>query len=163
MRNRREAHMLLHGRLQILRQVIRKSTRCSWLPSFGRSKRVQDRCLQIKNQTRQSSLSSYENLSDLCKRFKVRDILIATSRVTNVGMDEVLSDRRSPDYVLARHITMYLSFKYTGYSFPKIGHILSRDHSTIIYGVKKITRLLKTNNNLQETIYRIEKELDGKK
>tara|TARA_B100002019_G_scaffold293505_1_gene321695 strand:+ start:6817 stop:6993 length:177 start_codon:yes stop_codon:yes gene_type:complete len=58
---------------------------------------------------------------------------------------------------------MYLSFKYTGYSFPKIGHILSRDHSTIIYGVKKITRLLKTNKNLQETIYRIEKELDGKK
>ena len=51
----------------------------------------------------------------------------------------------------------------TGYSYPKIGHILSRDHTTIIYGNNKIKEKIKTDPELRDLVGRIVDYLNGKK
>ena len=144
--------MLLQRRFQIFGQAKRKPTRGNGLFSNSGSKGFQNRCVQIEDQTGSSSASTSEDLSDLCKGFKVRDIVIETSRVTGVPTDLILCERRDPTFVYARHIIFYLAVELTGYSLPKIGHILTRDHTTIMYGRDKMKRLLQTDEKLQETI-----------
>ena len=50
----------------------------------------------------------------------------------NVRREDLVGTRRTKDVAAARHITIYLIRRITDMSFPNIGKIFSRDHSTII-------------------------------
>lgn len=52
---------------------------------------------------------------------------------------ELISVRRLPKNVWARHVGMYLSKKLTGASFPAIARLFrKRDHTTVMHAVRKI-------------------------
>ncbi len=56
--------------------------------------------------------------------------------------EEIIGRGREASLCLARHIAIYLVQKYSGLSSPDIGDIFdSRDHSTVLYGAKKIKAL----------------------
>ena len=75
----------------------------------------------------------------------------------NLTLAEFLADRRTDDVVRARHIAMYLTKKLTALSFPQIGNRLGdRDHTTVLFGVRKMERLIKTDSELAKTIADIE-------
>ncbi len=66
---------------------------------------------------------------------------------------DIISARRTAKLSLARFVVMYLARKLTLRSYPEIGLYLGgRDHSTIIHGVQKITRLRKTDADLDAKI-----------
>lgn len=50
----------------------------------------------------------------------------------------LISNHRGEDAVRARHIVMWRLRNQLGFSYPKIGRILSRDHTTVMHGVKKV-------------------------
>ena len=78
----------------------------------------------------------------------------------NLTLAEFLADRRTTDVVLARHIAMYLAKKLTFLSFPQIGkRFAGRDHTTVISGVRKMERLIKTDAELAKTISDLEARL----
>jgi chromosomal replication initiator protein len=52
---------------------------------------------------------------------------------------------------------MYLLKKLTGMSFPEIGQVLGgKNHSTIIYGVKKMEECIKKDSKFKNSIEKIE-------
>ena len=54
---------------------------------------------------------------------------------------------------------MYLCRFLIGSSYPKIGEIFDRDHSTVITGVEKVENELKTDNQLIKAISDLKKRL----
>lgn len=71
-----------------------------------------------------------------------------------VEPDHVLNGDRHGRLVYARHIIWWLLRRVTrDMPFERIGQIFNnRDHSTVIYGVDKIDRMLPRNKNLQTDI-----------
>jgi chromosomal replication initiation ATPase DnaA len=64
------------------------------------------------------------------------DDLIAIAKEHHVLFDDILSTGRSKN-VLAARIACYKHLRKKGLSYPEIGKAMLRDHSTIIYVVRK--------------------------
>ena len=56
---------------------------------------------------------------------------------TGVTLEDVLGHSRHKNVVIARHALMALVREETNLSYPQIGEIFNRDHTTIIAAVKK--------------------------
>ena len=73
----------------------------------------------------------------------IKEIQEAMCAKYNISREELLSSSRKSKYILPRHMAMYLCRK-EGYSFPAIAFYFKRkDHTTVMYAVKKIEKLLK--------------------
>lgn len=102
-----------------------------------------------------------EILKDLL-RIKKRDvnvdlILKEVSHVFNIKISDLKSNKKNNSIVLPRQVAMYLIKKFTNLSFPEIGKVLGgKNHSTIIYGVKKIEEILEHDVKLRKTVNKIE-------
>lgn len=54
-----------------------------------------------------------------------------------VTVEAILTGTRRPRVVSARHVACWL-LRDTGRSFPDVGRTMRRDHSTVIYAVRKV-------------------------
>ncbi len=73
------------------------------------------------------------------KALTIRSIQEQVCTYFNLDLQEFLSKKRNRKLVLPRHIAMYLCRTLTDYSLPVIGQEFGgRDHSTVVYAVKKI-------------------------
>ena len=71
----------------------------------------------------------------------------------SLGYDDLIGRKRTKDVANARQIAMYLLRQENDMSLPAIGDQLGgRDHSTVRYGVEKITEDLEHNEALRQTI-----------
>jgi chromosomal replication initiator protein len=90
----------------------------------------------------------------------IEQIQGAVAELFHVAIADLRGDRRQQSIAYPRHIAMYLCRELTDASLPKIGAKFGgRDHSTVLHGVNKITRLLKEDreafNVVQELTTRI--------
>lgn len=77
-----------------------------------------------------------------------------------VTIEDLKSKKRTSKINYPRQIAMYLSRMMTDESFPRIGlEFGGRDHSTVIYGVDKITKELKENKTLEKIINEIKDKI----
>jgi chromosomal replication initiation ATPase DnaA len=58
-----------------------------------------------------------------------------------VERELLLGVTRQAEVTLARHAAMALAQRCLAYSLPRIGRLLHRDHTTVLHGVRRITRL----------------------
>ena len=92
---------------------------------------------------------------------------LSEQRIINVVADyysltpsQVTGNSREGKIALARHVSMYLIRSMLDIPFTRIGMIFGgKDHSTVMSGVEKVERELKTNSNLQEAITELKKRL----
>lgn len=79
----------------------------------------------------------------------------------NVTYNDITSSNRSKDIALARQVVMYLCRHHLDrYSLDQIGASVGRrDHSTVINGINKITKLIKEDPSMKITIEAIEKKM----
>ncbi len=71
----------------------------------------------------------------------------------NIKLSDMRSSRRMQSIARPRQIAMYLSKQLTDLSLPEIGRNFGgKDHTTVMYAVRKIEELLETNGSLQEDI-----------
>ena len=103
----------------------------------------------------------------------LKDVLYANDRQVTIediqkkvaehyGMQtkELLSQRRTRDFVRPRQIAMYLAKTLTTNSLPEIGkRFAGRDHATVIHAVKKINQLMVTDNELCQKVETLKKIL----
>jgi chromosomal replication initiator protein len=69
----------------------------------------------------------------------VEKILSAVSGYFAIGLDQLLSARRTRDLVVPRQIAMYLLRSEAGLSYPRIAEEMGgKDHTTIMHGVRKV-------------------------
>ena len=73
---------------------------------------------------------------------------------------QISSKDRSGQVVLARHITMYLIRKHLDIPLKKIGELLGgRDHTTVMSGIEKVEKELKTDEQLKNAIEQLEQRI----
>lgn len=96
----------------------------------------------------------------IVRRPKMSAILAVTSRQYGVKVLDVISERRTKDVILPRHVAMYLGRELTTLSYPMIGRRVGRkDHTTILSACRKITRLLSADIRLAAEIDNIKRDL----
>ncbi len=106
------------------------------------------------------------NISD-CKNI-LKDVFNQTKVITvdkiqntvsnffNIGLSEMLSQRRSRPLARPRQIAMFLAKKMTTRSLPEIGRrFANRDHTTVIHAVKTISRLSEQDDEMKKNISQI--------
>ena len=77
-------------------------------------------------------------------------ILEETSEVCEVTIEQMKSAIRKREVAVARHIYSYLCRKHTRCSFDYIGRQINRDHSSVLFGAKKIKNWLDMKYYRQE-------------
>jgi hypothetical protein len=106
-------------------------------------------------------------LADRCEPTAVPPPQIQVSRIIAVvsaryGLNpaDIMSDRRTANYVAPRQVIMYLARKMTSRSFPMIGKDLGgKDHTTIFYGAEKVAKKLATDEGLAAEIDRLRRAI----
>ena len=83
----------------------------------------------------------------VCERYHVRPA-------------EMDSPRRARAVARPRQVAMYLAKQLTSLSLPDIGRKFGRDHSTVLYGVRKIEKLMEADRALQEEVEALRRELE---
>ena len=79
-------------------------------------------------------------------------ILELTAKYYQLKVSDLKSKNRSKTIALARSIAMYLIREKLSLSYTEISSIFSRDHSTALHAVNKITDELLSNHELEGTI-----------
>ncbi len=94
-------------------------------------------------------------------KIEVKDIQSITAKYFNISIPDIISDKKKKIYSYPRQLAMYLSRKYTDLSFQEIGFLFGdRDHTTVIYALKKIERIKNINKEIKNDINNIENLLN---
>ena len=88
-------------------------------------------------------------------------IIEVVSEHFHISVDQMISKTRSSEIARPRQIAMYLCKTMTSDSLDVIGQLLGgRDHSTIIHGIKKVTKDYEENDSTRTLIETIKKKIN---
>lgn len=79
----------------------------------------------------------------------IRDLIGSQFRVS---VDDLRSRSRKRSITFPRQMAMYLTRKYTTKSLADIGNIYNRDHSTVLYAIKTITKDMSRETSIREQV-----------
>ena len=79
-------------------------------------------------------------------------IIRAVAKYFELDYEDIIGKDRSQKMVEPRKIAMYMVRNMTGESYPKMGKVFNRDHTTIKYAVDTLEELLKTDSALKAQI-----------
>jgi chromosomal replication initiator protein len=92
----------------------------------------------------------------------MEEILKLVTDEFGVKMSDLQSRRRTNAIAYPRQIGMYLARRVTRHSLEEIGGFFGgRDHSTVLYAVDKITRLVKEDQACRDVVVRFLDRLQG--
>lgn len=87
-------------------------------------------------------------------------ILDIVARYYDVTVSEIMSKKRSRDITIPRQVSMYLCRSILDETFPKIGEIFKKDHTTVMHACTKIDEEMdKTDSPIYYDIEEIKKRL----
>jgi chromosomal replication initiator protein len=102
-------------------------------------------------------------LADLLPRQRTLtapQIIETVSAFYGVAGDALLGPDRTKEVAMARQVAMYLLREETDASLPAVGESLGgRDHTTIMYGYKKIADMIERDDNLRRQVIAIRERL----
>lgn len=78
-----------------------------------------------------------------------------------VSKEDLLSNKRNSNIVYARHIAIYLIRSITEMSYPNIGKIFDKDHTTIIASIQKMEKKILNDTNFAMEINTLERTIRG--
>lgn len=78
-----------------------------------------------------------------------------------ISSEDIRSNSRAAQTVMARQICMTLLREFTNLSFAKVGRLLGRDHTTVVHGVKRMTRLRTTDPAIAALFRELIEQLGG--
>lgn len=94
------------------------------------------------------------------KEVTPEEIIKHVARFFNIRSSDIKSKKKSSSVVLPRQIAMYIMRKRTKLSLPEIGHHFGgRDHSTVIYSLNKIEKMVQDEKKIKEIVESILKKL----
>ena len=86
-----------------------------------------------------------ETRMDVNSSERARYMLRYIAKMKAIKIEEILSDRRFREFVEARQILMWEMYKHLTWSLPRVGRFLGRDHSTVLYGKRRVDEEIKKN------------------
>ena len=105
-------------------------------------------------------------LSDLLRaserKLTIDEIMRRTCEHYNLRMSDMVSARRTRSVARPRQMAMYLAKKLTPRSYPEIGRKFGgKDHTTVLYAVRKIEELMQTDGQLAEDAQLLQRRLES--
>ncbi len=104
----------------------------------------------INRTKRGASLSAYAKVrrdkEDSACLSELKSIEGLVESLFGFSLEDILSHNRKMDLVFARYAVFYV-LKGSGNGWSTIGNVLSRDHSTVIYGVNSIIDFIDMYNS----------------
>lgn len=95
-------------------------------------------------------------------RVSPENIIKSTASYYNIKLSQLKGKRRDRKFAWPRQVIYFLLRTKLDISLEQIGVLLGgRDHTTILYGVNKVSRILEKNEDMRVDILRIKKELFG--
>lgn len=86
------------------------------------------------------------------KTISAKQLIDKVAKYYDLSAKDLLGKSRVKNIKTARQISMYLMKEELGLSTVEIGRELSKDHTTIMHGIKVVKENLKTDFNLREQI-----------
>jgi chromosomal replication initiator protein len=80
-----------------------------------------------------------------------------------VSIEELVSRSRKQAVSFPRQIGMYLTRKYTEDSLADIGGLYNRDHSTVLYAIKAVSRDIVQKSSVRQQVEMLADKLEGGK
>ncbi|MEY4457487.1 MAG: chromosomal replication initiator protein DnaA [Actinomycetota bacterium] len=80
------------------------------------------------------------------------EIIEQTAQYFELSINDLYGPSRAAGIATARQIAMYLCRELTSLSLPKIGQLLDRDHTTVMYANKKIADLMKERRSIYNQV-----------
>lgn len=106
--------------------------------------------------------SSILNEEPKDKTVNLNDILKTVANYYSIKITDIKGKRRTKDIVLPRQVAMYLMYEMTGTPYMTIGELIGgRDHTTIMYGVKKVEENLLEEARTKQDVDNIKRVLIG--
>jgi chromosomal replication initiator protein len=102
-------------------------------------------------------------LADLLPRQRTLtppQIIDAVALFYNINAAEITGDSRTREVAMPRQVAMYLIREETDASLPDVGKVLGgRDHTTVMYGYKKIADMIERDDALRRQIIALRERL----
>ncbi len=99
---------------------------------------------------------------DKTKNFTIQNILKTVASYYEIKVSDIKSKRRTREISVTRQIAMYLCREHTKSSLPEIGRQFGgKDHTTVIFSHKKISKLINENNNLKASVQEILNQIEN--
>jgi len=96
------------------------------------------------------------------RRITIEDIQKKVAAFYHVPMRDLLSHRRDRAIVRPRQVAMYLCKRLTTRSLPEIGRRFgNRDHTTVLYGVRRIGEMREQNTVLSDEIELLKRMIEN--
>jgi Bacterial dnaA protein helix-turn-helix len=78
----------------------------------------------------------------------VSEIVDITAEYFNLSREDILGDRRTKQFVLARSVAMHVASVARKRSLPEIGRVMRKDHTTVLHDNRRI-KIALANGNLE--------------
>lgn len=86
----------------------------------------------------------------------VEDIQKQVANYYNIRLQDMRSKKRTRNVAFPRQVAMYCCKQLTSLSLPEIGEAFGgRDHTTVLYAVRKINEMMKVNESLEVEVDRM--------
>lgn len=82
----------------------------------------------------------------------IRHIVDEVSRTTGVSVDDIYSKKRTANISNARKMSAYIVREITDLSFEEIGKEFNLDHSSVMYNIRKLDEVMKTDSLLKSQV-----------
>ena len=106
------------------------------------------------------AVSSIIGGKDVANQLSEQKIINVVADYYNLTPSQITGKVRTGQISLARHVSMYLIRKHLDIPLKRIGDMFGgKDHTTVMSGISKVDKELKTNKQLQDAIAELEKRL----
>ena len=96
------------------------------------------------------------------RKITVEEIQRKVSDYYNIRLSDIIGPKRLRTYARPRQVAMYLCKQLTSRSLPEIGRRFGgRDHTTIMYGVRRIEELKTTDGQIAEDVEMLRRTLEA--
>ena len=115
----------------------------------------------IDLKTVMNSVSGLINVKDAEEKLSEQKIIDVVADYYNLAPYQLTGNIRTSQIAMARHISMYLIRVLLDTPFTKIGKAFGgKDHATVMNGVNKVEKQLKTDETLKSVIEELKKRLN---
>jgi chromosomal replication initiator protein len=92
------------------------------------------------------------------KRVNPNEVVRTVARHYGLKVGEIKSKTNSRQIVFPRQVSMYLCKELTDLSFPEIGKIFGKHHSTVMHSVERIEKLRADDQDLNRTLTSLKRQ-----
>ncbi|HEY64038.1 MAG TPA: chromosomal replication initiator protein DnaA [Caldilineae bacterium] len=107
-------------------------------------------------------LAVLEDLQPAQMEIPPEQLIAQVAQFFGLSAEQLTGRGRNKEVSLARQMLMYLLRNDYDFSYPQIGHLLNRDHTTVMHGVEKMRELIETDDAVHRRMMALRERLFAK-